>query len=439
VDTLMLARGQMALSLAFHIVFASVGMAMPVLMVLAEWRWRRTGERAWLDLARAWARGTAVLFAIGAVSGTVLSFELGLLFPRFMDKAGALIGMPFSLEGFAFFLEAIFLGIYLYGWDKVSPRAHLFAGVMVALSGLASAAFVLTVNAWMNAPTGFSLDAAGNLIDVDPLAAMATPFAAHEIIHMSLAAYLATALAAAGIHAQRLRKGAPAQAVHRRALALCLAVAAPAALLMPLSGHQAAEQVARHQPLKLAAMEGQFETTTRAPLRVGGIVDHDARETTWALEIPAGLSILAFGDPDAKVLGLDAFPEADWPSPIVHYAFQVMVGLGSMLALGALVLGVGVWRRRRRGQPGVPGSPRVLGLFVLLAPTGFVAMEAGWVVTEVGRQPWTIQGVLRTADAATTVPVLPWTFALFTAIYLLLAVAVVVVLRRQVRVVESTS
>src|SRR5881409_1091671 len=233
-NDLLAARSQMAMSLAFHIVFAAIGIAMPLLMIIAEWQWLRTKDEVYLALAKRWAKGTAILFTVGAVSGTVLSFELGLLWPGFMRYAGAIIGMPFSLEGFAFFTEAIFLGIYLYGWERVSPRAHLAAGAMVAASGAASAAFVVIANAWMNTPVGFRV-VDGALMDIDPIAAMRGPAALPETLHMLLAAYAATGFAVAGIHALILLR-APGSTFHRHALGIALVVAVPAAILQPLSG-----------------------------------------------------------------------------------------------------------------------------------------------------------------------------------------------------------
>src|SRR3989441_4025427 len=265
---LLAARSQMGVSLAFHIIFAVVGIAMPVMMVVAERRWQVTGHAIYLDLAKRWAKGTAILFAVGAVSGTVLSFELGLLWPEFMRFAGPIIGMPFSLEGFAFFTEAIFLGIYLYGWDRIPQRAHLAAGGIVALSGAASGVFVVIANAWMNAPAGFEL-AQGQPVHIDPIAAMANPAAPAQAIHMTLAAYAATGLAVAGIHALLLLKD-PTNAFHRRALAIALLVGGPAAVLQPLSGDLAARQGARHQPAKLAAMEAGVPTPAPAPPFGGG-------------------------------------------------------------------------------------------------------------------------------------------------------------------------
>ncbi|PYQ02298.1 MAG: cytochrome ubiquinol oxidase subunit I, partial [Acidobacteria bacterium] len=262
---LLAARSQMAMSLAFHIVFAAIGIGMPVLMAIAEalWLWRK--DEAALALAHRWARGTAILFAVGAVSGTVLSFELGLLWPGFMAFAGPIFGMPFALEGFAFFLEAIFLGIYLYGWDRVSPWTHWLAGVMVAVSGTASGIFVVIANAWMNTPAGFDL-VARRAVNIDPIAAMRNPAALSETLHMTLAAFAAVGFAVAAIHAHLLRKD-PRNLFHRRAVAIALSVGGAAALLQPLSGDMSARQVARAQPAKLAAMESHLQTETGAPLR----------------------------------------------------------------------------------------------------------------------------------------------------------------------------
>ncbi|MEO7964317.1 MAG: cytochrome ubiquinol oxidase subunit I, partial [Gemmatimonadaceae bacterium] len=416
----------MAMSLAFHIIFAMVGIGMPLLMVVAEWRHQRTGDAVYLDLARRWAKGTAILFAVGAVSGTVLSFELGLLWPGFMQFAGAIIGMPFSLEGFAFFTEAIFLGVYLYGWNRISPRAHLAAGVMVAVSGMISGVFVVIANAWMNAPRGFTLRD-GVPVDIDPLAAMATPGAFPQTLHMTLASYAATGFAVAGIHAFFLRRD-PRLAFHRRALGVALSIAVPASLLQPISGDISARFVAEYQPVKLAAMEGQFTTERGAPLRVGGWPNAERRETRFAVEIPKGLSLLAFGDPNAEVKGLDAVPRDQWPPvPITHMSFQVMVGLGSYLALVSLWI---VWCRLTKRV--ISEQRNLLAVIITALPMGFIATEAGWTVTEVGRQPWIVQGVLRTADAVTPMPGLIVTFTLFTLLYIFLGAIVAYLLWTQI-------
>jgi cytochrome d ubiquinol oxidase subunit I len=426
VTDLLAARSQMAISLGFHIVFAAVGIAMPLLMVIAEDRWIRLGDEASRLLARRWAHGTAILFAVGAVSGTVLSFELGLLWPTFMAFAGPIFGMPFSLEGFAFFIEAIFLGIYLYGWNRVAPRLHWAAGVLVALSGVLSGVFVVIANGWMNTPTGFRM-VDGHAVDVDPWAAMRNPAAPTEILHMSLAAYLSVGFAVATIHAWRLL-AEPENLFHRRALAIALSVGGVTAVLQPLSGDLSARQVAEHQPVKLAAMEGQFQTERSAPLRIGGWPDEEAERTRFAIEVPYGLSLLAFHDPQAVVRGLDSVPRSDWPPVrVVHVAFQVMVGCGTALA-GVSALGAFLaWRRR-----GLPDQRWFLRLVTLCGPLGFIALEAGWTVTEVGRQPWIVRGVFRTADAVTPMPGLVVPLVTFTTVYVFLGFVVVFLLRRQV-------
>jgi cytochrome d ubiquinol oxidase subunit I len=423
---LLAARSQMAMSLAFHIIFAVVGIGMPVLMVIAERRWQKTGDGIYLELAKRWAKGTAILFAVGAVSGTVLSFELGLLWPTFMEFAGPLIGMPFSLEGFAFFTEAIFLGVYLYGWDRIPPRAHIWSGIAVAVSGAASGIFVVIANAWMNSPTGFDL-AGGVVVNVDPIAAMMNPMAFQQTLHMTLASYTATGFVVAGIHAYLLLFD-PDNAFHRRAMTVALLVGVPAALLQPISGDISARSVARDQPAKLAAMEAHFETAARVPLIIGGWPDVDSRETRYAIKIPYGLSLLAFHDPHAVVKGLNEFPREDWPNvPIVHFAFQIMVALGTYLALLSLWI---AWMALKRRD--IVTNRLLLGAIAVAAPMGFIAIEAGWTVTEVGRQPWIIYGVLRTADAVTPMPGLVVPFVLFTLLYCFLGVVVAWLLYRQI-------
>lgn len=424
-DALLAARLQMALSLGFHIIFAVIGMAMPLMMVVAEAQWLRTKNPTYLLLTRRWAKGTAILFAVGAVSGTVLSFELGLLWPRFMELAGPIIGMPFSLEGFAFFLEAIFLGVYLYGWDRVSPRAHLYAGVVVAVSGALSGVFVVTANAWMNTPTGFEM-VNGQIVSIDPVRAMLNPAAATQVVHMLLAAYTAVGFGVAGIHARALLLN-PTSSLHRAALTVALTVGAIPAMLQPISGDATAKMVARLQPAKLAAMEGQFETEARAPLRLGGLPDVNRRETRYALDIPGGLSFLAHGDFSATVTGLNDIPRENWPPvPYVHVSFQIMVGAGMLLVALSLWSAWLAWRRR------VFETRLLLRTLVFATPLGFIALEAGWMVTELGRQPWIIQGIMRTRDAVTEMPGLVWSLVAIVAIYLVLAFVVVSLMRRLV-------
>lgn len=413
------ARSQMAASLAFHIIFAAMGVALPLMMVIAEYLWQRTGNSEYLLIAKRWAKGTAILFVIGALTGTVLSFELGLLWPRFMAAAGDVIGMPFSMEGFAFFTEAIFLGIYLYGWNRVSPRVHLLSGLVVSISGLASAIFVTFVNGWMNTPTGFRIEN-GQFVDIHPLQAMLNPAGLPEGIHMGLAAYCATGFATAGIHAiMLLRTGR--NRFHESAIKIAFTVGAVACLLQFVSGDALARMVAQKQPTKLASLEGQFKTETGAPLRIGGIPDENAHTTKYALEIPDGLSLLAFHKPHATIQGLDSFPREHWPNVLlVHISFQIMVGCGSLLTFVALIAGWGAWKDKQ-----FITDRRALWLLVAIGPLGFVALESGWMVTELGRQPWIIQGILLTRDAVTSTTHLGRLFYSMNVLYAVLGLVVV--------------
>lgn len=411
---LLAARIQMGMSLGFHIVFAALGIGLPILMALAEGLWLRGGRPEYLAMARRWSKATAVLFAIGAVSGTALSFELGLLWPRFMAFAGGIIGPAFALEGYAFFLEAIFIGLYLYGWDRLRPTAHWLCGVAVALSGMASGILVVSANAWMQHPVGFRL-VEGQPVDVDPVRALFNPAWAVMAVHSTLATLIAASFGVAAIYAWGYLAGRRTE-YQRRAIHLAMAVGAAAAVAQPISGHFNARYLSREQPTKLAAMEAQFQTMKGAPLRIGGWPDIERGEVRYAIEIPYGLSLLAFHDPHAIVLGLEEFPRDEWPNvPLTHGAFQVMVGIGLFLVALSLLY----WLQPRRRSP----SPWLLRGLVAAGPLAFVALEAGWLVTEAGRQPWVIRGIMLTRDAVTPVPGVVVTLAAFVALYLLLAAA----------------
>jgi cytochrome d ubiquinol oxidase subunit I len=408
----------MGTSLAFHFVFAALGVGLPLLMVVVEGLWLRTGDRRYYRLARIWSRAMLVLFAIGAVSGTTLAFELGLLWPVFMRNSGAVIGIPFSIEGFAFFIEAIFIGIYLYGWDRLSPVAHWLCSFPIAIAGALSAASVVSVNAWMNTPAGFRLSQ-GVIVGVDPWAAIFNPATTSEVLHTTLAAYVFVSFAIAAVYGLALLrnpKGADAALAVRVAMLVAL-VAIP---LQLVAGDFSARFDAQTEPLKLASEEGQFQTQRGAPLRIGGLPDPSAHTTRFALEIPRLLSFLAYGDLAAEVRGVDAFPASDLPPvPAVHLAFDAMVGSGFTL------LGIALWwalaTRLGRHEPSVPLSRALVASGVL----ALIAMEAGWLVTEEGRQPWIVTGLWRTSDAVTTAPALDLTFYVFSLLYVLLAATLV--------------
>jgi len=421
-DVLTAARLQMEVSLAFHMVFAALGIGMPLLMVSAEWRWLRTGRPHFRQLARKWAKATALTFAVGAVSGTALSFELGLLWPRFMALAGGVVGPAFALEGYAFFVEAIFLGLYLYGWDRLSPRAHWLTGIPIAVSGLLSGILVVAANAFMQTPASFRV-AGGRLVEVDPLAVFSTPAWFHLALHSSLSCYIATGFAVAGVYALGMLRGR-SDAYHRSALDIALTVAGVAAVLQPLSGDFSARRMASYQPTKLAAAEVHYATSSHVPLLIGGIPDGKGG-VRGALRIPSGLSLLVGHSPATVVPGLNDFPADERPPVgITHVAFQVMVACGFLLAALALWF---LWRRRRHD---IAGERRLLRALVLASPLGFLALETGWIVTEVGRQPWIIYGVMRTEAGVTPVRGVPFTLFGFALLYLVLGVALVLLLRR---------
>lgn len=427
-DNLLAARATMGFSLGFHIIFAAIGMTIPFLMSAAHYLYLRRGEQVYLELTKMWMKGVAILFAVGAVSGTVLSFELGLLWPGFMAHAGAIIGMPFSWEGTAFFIEAVAIGLFLYGWNRMPPWIHWGTGLVVGLSGFVSGIFVVAANAWMNAPAGFDwVDGVAH--NVDPVRAMFNRAWLHQSLHMQLAALQAVGFAVGGVHAWLYLRGR-ARDLNLKALRIAMVFGATAALLQPFSGHFAGERVAELQPAKLAAMEGHFHTQPRAPLFIGGLPDVETRTVKWGLEVPGMLSVLAHGDIDAVVTGLDRIPRDEWPPVVItHVAFQIMVAIGLLMA----ALGTLWFRYQWRG----PAPRWLLWALVGATPLGMIAIEAGWVVTEVGRQPWIIYGIMRTAEAVTPVPGMVYHFALFLVLYLALAVTTVWLFGRQIRITQN--
>ena len=416
------ASAQMGFSLGWHIVLASFGVGFPILVLYAEWKARRSGDPLYLLLARRWAKVMGVLFAVGAVSGTILSFELGILWPGLMSRFGAIFGFPFTLEGFAFFIEAIFLGIYLYGWDRLPPRAHLLTGVPVALAGMASAWFVVTANSWMNDPTGFRL-VGGRVTHVDPWAGIFNPATPTETTHMILAAYMVTGFGVAAVYAAAILRG-KRDRYHRTGLRIGLTMGAVLAPVQGIVGDFSARYVASHQPIKLAAMEGVFHTAKGVPETLGGL--DIAGKMRFAVHIPDGLSLLTHLNPHAEITGLDTVP-ADQRPPVnpAHLSFDLMVGIGFLLLFLALWAGWSWWRHRA-----LPERRSFLLVALAAGPLATVALEAGWVTTEVGRQPWIVYHVMRVDQAVNTAPGLWVGLPVLVAIYGVLTAVLVVVLRR---------
>ncbi|HEX5349642.1 MAG TPA: cytochrome ubiquinol oxidase subunit I [Pseudonocardiaceae bacterium] len=419
------ARSQMAFSLGWHIIIACFGVGFPALVLFAEWRGIRTGEVAYRLLARRWARAMGVLFAVGAVSGTILSFEMGILWPGLMQRYGAVYGFPFALEGFAFFIEAIFLGIYLYGWDRLPPRVHLASGLPIVVAGVASAFFVVAANAWMNTPRGFRL-VGGRVVDPDPWAAMFTPATGPETTHMILAAMMVTGFAAAAVYAVAMLRGRRDR-YHQLGLLLPLTVAAVITPVQIVVGDWAARLVAADQPAKLAAMEGLYRTGAGVPIAIGGY--YSGNTLHGALEIPYGLSLLVHLDPHGVVQGLDVVPVTLRPPvTLVHLAFDLMVGIGfALLALGGW-LAWSWWRRRK-----MPATVWFLRAVAIAGVAATVAMEAGWVTTEVGRQPWIVYQLMTVREAINPAPGLRYGLYAVLVVYTLLTVATIAVLRRLAR------
>ncbi|MGV0919585.1 cytochrome ubiquinol oxidase subunit I [Empedobacter falsenii] len=430
-DDFIAARSQMAMSLAFHIVFSCVGMVMPFMMAIAHYKYLKTKNEIYKGLTKAWSKGVAILFATGAVSGTMLSFELGLLFPKFMEHAGPIFGMPFSLEGTAFFIEAIALGFFLYGWDKFNKWFHWICGVIVGVSGLASGILVVAANAWMNSPSGFDF-VNGEYLNIDPVKAMFNDAWFSQALHMTIAAFCATGFAVAGLHAYLILKGKNVN-FHREAFKISSVLAITAAMLAPFSGDISAKDVAKRQPIKLAAMEAHFKTEENASFVLGGIVDESKEEIKYAVKVPGVLSFLVHSDFKTPVKGLEEFPKDEWPPvAIVHYAFQIMITFG-MLMMGIAVIYLIAqffkkdWRTKRWFYK----------LFMIATPFGYIALEAGWTVTEVGRQPWIIYGIMRTVDSITPMPGIQYSFYIFTFVFITLSIILVFLMNRQIQMVAK--
>ena len=419
------AREQMAVSLGWHIVLACFGVALPTMIFVVHRRGILREDPVALGLAQRWIKSSAVLFAIGAVSGTVLSFEMGLLWPGLMGRFGDVLGLPFAFEGLSFFIEAIFLGIYLYGWGRMPPRLHLLMLLPMAAAGVVGTFCVIAVNAWMNAPTGFRI-VGGQVTDVNPWRAMFNDLVWLQFLHMWIAAFMVVGFLVSGVYAVGMLRGRR-DAHHRLGFAVPFVFASVAAVVQPVVGHLLGGNLAERQPAKLAAFELALTTESPSPLRLGGVVVDG--QVYGAVDIPWLGSLIARGSFTKPVQGLDTIPPADRPPVnLSHWAFQSMIGIGSLLALAVIVY----WVTRWRGYD-LTENRWFLRFVAVAGPLAVVTLEAGWVATEVGRQPWTVYGVLRTIDAAGSNSGLWWLFATTVLVYTGMTVGAYVVLRSMAR------
>ena len=419
---LLTARSQMAFTLGFHIVLACLGVGMPTMVLLANWIGLRRHDPAALLLARRWSTVMAVTFAVGAVTGTVLSFEMGLLWPGLMGRFGGAFGIPFAIEGLFFFLEAIFIAIYIYGWQRLSPRAHLLSGIPVAIAGVGGTFSVISANAWMNQPAGFVLGPDGSVVSVAPLEVILNRATLYEVPHMLLAGYMVTGFLLASVYAVGMLRGHRDRYV-RLGFAVPFVLAIVAAPIQVVVGDVAARGVLEDQPAKFAAMELITHTGPNQPETLGGILVDG--QVVGGIAIPDVASLLAGFNVNTVITGFDAIPvDQQPPASIVHLSWDLMVGLGTALVgLGAWAL---VLRLRRRDHATARWFLRAVAVS---GSAAVAALEAGWIVTEVGRQPWIVYRILRTTDAVTRAPGVQATFIGVVVLYSALGVAALVSLR----------
>jgi cytochrome bd ubiquinol oxidase subunit I len=416
------ARAQMASTLGFHIILACLGIALPTIVLLAEFIGLRRSDPVAMTLARRWSQAMGVLVAVGAVTGTVLSFEMGLLWPGLMRRYGAVLGLPFGVEGVFFFLEAIFTAIYLYGWRRVPGWAHFWTGVPIAVSGIFGAMSVIAVNSWMNQPGGFT-ERGGQIVSVNPWQVFFNHAALYEMPHMILAAYMVSGFLVAGVYAAGILRGRRDR-YHYTGFAIGFV---PAAVLTPFQifvGDTAARAIAHDQPVKFATMEYVADTSTKVPEWLGGVYVNG--KIYGGIRVPWMDSVLVGFSPNTKVTGWNSVPAAERPPAVslIHLCFDVMVGLGFLLLLAGLWAAWTWWRARRLPRPRL-----FWALGAVSGVAAIVAMEAGWVVTEVGRQPWIVYRLQTTAEAATTNGGVSTTLTLIVILYAVLGAATILILR----------
>lgn len=429
-DNLLAARQLMAFTLGFHIILACVGVALPAMMLIAEYRGRRHGDEVALSLAERWSKAAAVMFAVGAVTGTVLSFEMGLLWPRFMERYGDVFGTGFAIEGIFFFTEAIFIAIYIYGWKRIGGWKHFWTGIPIVIAGVGGAFSVVAVNSWMNKPQGFELDQSGEVVNVEPLKALFNGATAYEFPHMLLAAYMVVGFGLASVYAVSMLRNPKRRRDrrHRLGLLIPLTVAAIATPIQLYVGDVAARGVADDQPSKFAAMECVYETGPDQTEWIGGICTDD--EVKYGIGIPGLDSFLVGFSTDTVVTGLDQIPDDEQPPAptLLHLSFDAMVGIGTALLLLGGWLGFAWWRQRD-----IPETKWFLRAVAVSGLAAVIALEAGWIVTEVGRQPWIVYQHMRVSEAVTGAGGLWFVFAGAVLLYGAIGVITFFALKRVAR------
>ncbi|GLY09126.1 cytochrome ubiquinol oxidase subunit I [Pseudobacillus badius] len=421
-DAVLYSRILTEMTLAFHILFATIGVGVPVFIALAQWMGLKHNDPHYLLLARRWTRGFTITVAVGVVTGTAIGLQLSLLWPSFMEQAGQLIALPLFMETFAFFFEAIFLGIYLYTWDRFkNPKTHLLLLIPVVIGSSLSAFFITAVNAFMNTPQGFEI-VNGTIMNIEPLKAMFNPAVPTKVGHVLVSAYMTSAFILAALAAYHLLRGRQ-HVYYKKALRITLIPALVFSIATALVGDLSGKFLAEYQPEKLAAAEWHFDTEGEAPLLLFGKLDEE-QNVSGAIKIPFALSILAGNLPSTEVIGLNEFPADERPPLYVHYLFDVMVTLGMLLIVIALIYAV-----LSKWKPKKMYNKWLLRAVVLSAPMSLIAIEIGWIFAEVGRQPWILRGYLKTAEAATASPHVGTMLVAFGALYVLLGVGAVIVLR----------
>ncbi|WP_121610466.1 cytochrome ubiquinol oxidase subunit I [Mesobacillus foraminis] len=424
-DDLLIARSLFGTTMAFHIIFATIGVGLPLMILTAELMYQRTKDQDYVVMAKRWTKAFAVLLGVGIPTGTIAGVQLSLLWPGFMEVIGRVMPLPFQIEIYAFFVEALFMSIYVYAAERIAPWMRIVSLILVAMGALASAVLITNVHAFQGTPAGFRYED-GKYLDIDPWAAFFNPSFFVTAGHVALSAYVTGAFVVASVAAFKLMKsdfGSRVYKLHQKAIMISLVVGGIASFLTALNGHESAQYLHEYQPEKLAAAEGLFETQDHAPLAIGGFTDRETKEIKWAIEIPWALSFLAGNSFDTVVVGLNDFPEEYWPPLFVHTLFNAMVGIGSLLILISL-LGI-AWKKFLKKDH----FPKVfLWTLVASGPLAVAAIEFGWIFACTGRQPWVIYRILSTAQSATTAANLGILFILFAFVYVILGTAVVFVL-----------